>query len=90
MGAGPLLGFAQNFPEDPELGRLVAAFEAGDYRTVRDEAPKLAERTQDPEVRRAALELRKRIDPDPLQLYLLGLTFALLAFLTSWFYLHKH
>jgi hypothetical protein len=85
-----LLGFAQNFPEDPELGRLVAAFEAGDYRTVRDEAPKLAERTQDPEVRRAALELRKRIDPDPLQLYLLGLTFALLVFLTSWFYLHKH
>ena len=85
-----MLGFAQNFPEDPELGRLVAAFEAGDYRTVRDEAPKLAERTQDPEVRRAALELRKRIDPDPLQLYLLGLTFVLLAFLTTWFYLHKH
>jgi hypothetical protein len=85
-----LLGFAQHFPEDPELGRLVAAFEAGDYRTVREQAPKLAESTQDPLVRKAALELRKRIDPDPIQLYLLGLTFALLAFLTSWFYLHKH
>ena len=85
-----MLAFAQNFPEDPELARLVAAFEAGDYRTVREEAPKLADRTQDPDVRRAALELRQRIDPDPLQLYLLGLTFALLVFLTSWFYLHKN
>jgi hypothetical protein len=84
-----LLAFARNFPEDPELGRLVAAFEAGDYRTVRQDAAKLAERTQDPLVRQAALDLRKRIDPDPIQLYLLGLTLALLAFLTSWFYLHK-
>ena len=85
-----MVEFAKGFPDDPDLGRLVAAFESGDYRTVRDEAPKLAERTPDPEVRRAALELRKRIDPDPLQLYLLGLTFALLVFLTSWFYLHKN
>ena len=85
-----MLAFARNFPEDPELGRLLAAFEAGDYRAVREGAPKLAERTQDPRVREAALDLRKRIDPDPIQLYLLGLTFALLAFLTSWFYLHKH
>lgn len=84
-----MLAFARNFPEDPELGRLVAAFEAGDYRTVRQDAAKLAERTQDPLVRQAALDLRKRIDPDPIQLYLLGLTLALLAFLTSWFYLHK-
>jgi hypothetical protein len=82
-----LLEFARTFPEDPELARLVAAFEAGDYRTVRDQAPKLAERTADPLVRQAALDLRRRIDPDPLQLYLLGLTLALLAFLTAWFYL---
>ena len=85
-----MLGFARDFPEDAELGRLVAAFEAGDYRTVREEAPKLAERTGDPRVRKAALDLRRRIGPDPIQLYLLGLTFVLLAFLTAWFYLHKH
>jgi hypothetical protein len=83
-----LLEFARSFPDDPELGRLVAAFEAGDYHTVREEAPKLAERTQDPLVRQAALDLRRRIDPDPVQLYLLGLTLALLLFLTAWFYFH--
>ncbi len=87
---GPLLEFAKGFPDDPELGRLVKAFEAGDYRTIRDDAPKLAERTKDPLVREAALDLRRRIDPDPIQLYLIGLTFALLAFLTAWFYLHRN
>jgi hypothetical protein len=85
-----LIEFAKGFPEDPELGRLVAAFESGDYRTVRDEAPKLAARTDDPRVREAALDLRKRIDPDPIQLYLLALTLALLVFLTAWFYSHGH
>jgi hypothetical protein len=44
----------------------------------------------DPEVRKAALELRSRIEPDPAQLYLLGLTLALLVFLVGWFYLHQH
>jgi hypothetical protein len=85
-----LVEFAKGFPDDPDLGRLVAAFESGDYRTVRDEAPKLAERTADPKVREAALDLRRRIEPDPIQLYLLGLTLALLTFLTAWFYIHKH
>jgi len=85
-----LLEFAKGFPDDPDLGRLVAAFESGDYRTVREEAPKLAERTQDPKVREAALDLRRRIEPDKIQLYLLGLTLALLTFLTAWFYLHGH
>jgi hypothetical protein len=84
-----LLEFAKGFPEDPELVRLLKAFESGDYRTVRDDAPKLAERTKDPLVREAALDLRRRIDPDPIQLYLIGLTFALLAFLTAWFYVHR-
>jgi len=56
---GPLLEFAKGFPDDPELGRLLGAFEAGDYRTVRDDAPKLAERTKDPRVRAAALDLRR-------------------------------
>jgi len=84
-----LVAFAKDFPDDAELARLVAAFDAGDYRTVRDGAPKLAERTLNPLVRRAALDLRRRLDPDPVQLYLLGLTGALLTFLTVWFYLHK-
>ena len=86
----PRLGFTRSFPEDPELARLVRAFEAGDYHTVRLEAPKLAERAEDAGVRKAALDLRKRIEPDPLQLYLLGLTLLLLVFLSAWFYLHQH
>ena len=82
--------FTRSFPDDPELKRLVAAFESGDYYTVRTGAPALAERTADADVRKAALELRRRIEPDPAQLYLLGLTLALLVFLVAWFYLHKH
>jgi hypothetical protein len=62
----------------------------GDYRTVREQAPKLAERTENPAVRKAALDLKRRTEADPVQLYLLGLTLMLLVFLTAWFYLHKH
>lgn len=82
--------FARWFPPDPELEELVAAFAAGDYRTVKAKAPLLAERTPDPRVRRAALELRDRIEPDPMQLYLFALAGLLLVFLTFWFYAHKH
>lgn len=82
--------FTRSYPDDAELKRLVEAFEAGDYLTIRTEAPALAKRATDPAVRAAALDLRRRIEPDPAQLYLLGLTFALLVFLATWFYLHKH
>jgi len=82
--------FARWFPPDPELEDLVAAFIAGDYRTVRARAQELAARTDDPRVRRAALELRSRIEPDPLQLFLLVLAGLLLLFLTWWFYAHQH
>jgi hypothetical protein len=82
--------FARAYPDDPDLARIVAAFERGDYASVRVEAPKLAERAASPLVRSAALDLRSRIEPDPIQLYLLALTLALLGFLTAWFYLHKH
>jgi hypothetical protein len=83
------LPFVRSFPDDPELNRLIAAFEAGDFATVRADAAKLAERTQNAEVKKAALDLRRRIEPDPMQLYLLGITLLLLVFLTAWFYLHK-
>jgi hypothetical protein len=84
------LPFTRSFPDDPELNRLVAAFEAGNFATVRSDAPKLAEKTANAEVKKAALDLRRRIEPDPLQLYMLGLTLLLLVFLSAWFYLHKH
>jgi len=80
--------FLLAFPQDPELMRLAAAFEAGNYALVREQAEALAERTESPAVRDAALELRRRIDPDPLAKYLLALTAALLLSLAYFAYHH--
>ena len=83
--------FLLGFPKHPELEPLIQAFETGNYALVRRNAPALAERTDDPAVRRAALELRRRIDPDPLYKYLLAASVILLASLTAYAYLgHSH
>jgi hypothetical protein len=55
---------------------------------VRHDAPRLAESASDDAVRSAARELRERIEPDRLSLYLLGLAFALLVFLGGWWIVH--
>jgi hypothetical protein len=78
--------FLLDFPEDPDLERLIAAFEAGNFALVRRDAVRLAESTADPAVKEAALELRRRIDPDPLAKYLLAISFVLLLILTIWAY----
>jgi hypothetical protein len=80
--------FLLGFPQHPDLQRLAAAFEAGNYALVREEAEALAERADTPAVRDAALELRRRIDPDPLAKYLLALTAALLLSLAYFAYHH--
>jgi hypothetical protein len=80
--------FLLGFPQHPDLARLAAAFEAGNYALVRAEADALAERAENPAVRAAALELRRRIEPDPLAKYLLGLTAALLLALAYFAYHH--
>jgi hypothetical protein len=80
--------FLLGFPNHPDLARLAAAFEAGNYALVRAEAETLAERTDNPAVRDAALELRRRIAPDPLVKYLLALTGALLLSLAYFAYHH--
>jgi hypothetical protein len=76
--------FLLKFPDDPELQRLARAFEAGNYQAVRAGAGKLAEATEDPIVRAAARELRRRIDPDPLLKYLLSVA-VLLFVLVVWY-----
>lgn len=78
--------FILGFPDDPELERLVHAFEAGNYAFVREHAPKLAERTSSARVRDAARELARRIEPDPLIKVLLGLSIALFAVIAFWAY----
>ncbi|MEO7329619.1 MAG: hypothetical protein ABI193_13655 [Minicystis sp.] len=85
-----LPAFAQSFPHDPALDALVAAFEGGDYARVRREGPALAKSTERPEVRTAARELVKRLDPDPIAVYLLGTAALLLVFLAGWFWMHPH
>jgi hypothetical protein len=82
--------FARAWPQDPALAALVTAFEAGDYARVRRGAPALAKQTEDPAVRRAARELRRRLDPDPVAVYMLMAAAALLVFLAGWYWLHPH
>jgi len=78
--------FLLGFPTDPELERLMRAFELGNYALVRTGAPELAQRTTDAKVRAAAEELGRRIEPDPLMKILLGLSITLLVVLTFWAY----
>lgn len=80
--------FARDFPNDPELATLVAAFAAGDHAAVRAGAPALAAKTEDPEVKRAAELLRARIEPDPTARIFFALTAALLVFLLVWWVSH--
>jgi hypothetical protein len=82
--------FALGFPADPALAALVAAFELGDYARVRREAPALIKQTDSAEVRKAARELVKRLDPDPMAVYLLAGAALLLAFLALWYWAHPH
>jgi hypothetical protein len=82
--------FARDFPRHPELDALVAAFARGDYRAVRERAPKLAESTTDEDLKRAALLLRERIEPDPASRVVFAIAAALLVVLTAWWTLHKH
>ena len=88
--ARPLPHFSDGYPDDPALAALVASFRRGDYRTVRDGAPKLAASTDDAAVKTAALDLRARLEPEPLVLWMMAGTGLLLAFLVAWFYGHQH
>lgn len=82
--------FARSYPRDPELDHLLEAFVAGNYGLVREEAPRLAARAGDPQVVRAALDLRRRIEADPMSVTMLAGTAFLLLFLVAWFYAHRH
>jgi hypothetical protein len=82
--------FLLEFPNDPALQQLARAFEAGNYRAVREGAAKLAESTDDPIVRAAARELGRRIEPDPLMKYLLFVALGLFVFVVWYTYQGQH
>ena len=77
--------FLLKFPDQPELNRLVRAFELGNYAEVRRAAPLLL-KGGNPAVRKAAHELLARIDPDPLMKYLLLLAVALFVLIVLYTY----
>jgi hypothetical protein len=78
--------FAEKYPDDPQLRALVEAFERGQYKLVREQAPKLAQATDNPLVAKAAHDLRRRLDPDPLSVKMLIGAAALLVLLSVWAY----
>lgn len=88
--AVPRPQFARGFPDDETLDALVTAFQLGDYERIRREAPRLADRTTDPEVKRAALELGRRIKPDPVSLVLVLVAMLLLSVLSYHYLAHPH
>lgn len=77
--------FVLTFPTDPALDHAVKAFELGDYGSVRAEATKLLEHPSE-DVRAAAGELLRRIEPDPLVKVLLAMAVVLLLVVTFWAY----
>src|SRR5262245_41442498 len=84
-------GFVLDFPKDAELERLVRAFELGNYAFVREHGKKLADSSSDPDVKNAAGELLRRIEPDPLVRILFLMTVALLLFMVFYAYrAHGH
>jgi hypothetical protein len=80
--------FAKYFPKDEALDAVLLAFINGDYARVREEATRLAAKTTDDEVKRAALELRSRTNADPMAKVFFLVAFALLFFLTVWWMAH--
>ncbi|MEN9580511.1 MAG: hypothetical protein RJA70_3520 [Pseudomonadota bacterium] len=78
--------FLLGFPADSELDTLVAAYERGDFLFVRENAARVINDATNEHVKRAANELRRRIDPDPLVVTMLSLAGALLLFLIVWAY----
>lgn len=78
--------FLADLPDDPELRRLGEAFERGNYALVREEGRRLVASATDEAVRKAAEDLLRRLEPDPLMKYLLALSVLLLVVVTAFVY----
>jgi hypothetical protein len=81
--------FAREFPRDPELDALVAAFEQGNFARVRRGAKAIAASSAEEGVKRAAKLLAARTTADPLAAVLLALTAVLLLALSAFWITHN-
>ncbi|MDP9151470.1 MAG: hypothetical protein M3O36_16240 [Myxococcota bacterium] len=70
------------------MDELVDAFARGDYRSVREQAPRVMRSAEPEDVRDAARKLFDRTRPDPLAVALLAMTAALLALVTAYWVAH--
>jgi hypothetical protein len=80
--------FAREFPRDPALDALVAAFSAGDFARVRGQAARVIAGSTDDAVKRAAETLVSRTKPDPMAALLVAITAVLLVALSAWWITH--
>lgn len=77
--------FAKQYPDDAELKSLVASFEAGDYRAVRDGTARIAaDANKSDEVKAAARDLRSRTEASGAQIALLVIAALMVIALSSY------
>lgn len=81
--------FAQRYPHDDTLDALLVTFEQGNYAAVREGAQKLLTSDAKPAVKQAAEDLLRRLEPDPLAHYMLGISVLLLVFFSIWYFTHR-
>ena len=82
--------FARDYPQDPRIDALLAAFATGNYGFVRTHAPEIADAAEDDDVRDAARDLHRRIHPEPTSMLLWGLGVLLLVILYAFWLSHEH
>src|SRR5437879_10901431 len=71
-------------PDDEDLALLEEAFEAGNYRKVRQGAERIASSDKSDDVKAAARALRSRTEPSRTQLALLVITGVLVVVLSGY------
>ena len=81
--------FAANYPRDEALDALLVMFDKGNYAAVREGAQKLLQSDAKKAVKQAAEDLLRRLEPDPLAHYMLGISVLLLAFFSIWYFTHR-
>ncbi|HRI64610.1 MAG TPA: hypothetical protein PK156_10225 [Polyangium sp.] len=81
--------FAQHYPHDETLDALLVTFERGNYAAVREGAQKILKSDAKKAVKQAAEDLLRRLEPDPLAHYMLGISVLLLVFFTIWYFTHR-